>query len=222
MPLNAEAVRAEIERITASFIENSLCNRQNFPAVTNAGGLVDVGFSGGGSLSIALKDVPYSEVYDAYDREGSYNFKMLDGALIQLLYRFRGDQLESHRLAFFPSPYLDQFQNEPEIYEADDVFAEVVSRAIVAFPVRFDFSSDDALFVDVHHPTLGQYRNCRIPVSSPLAPFDFVDFILRAFYNTAHRVHSARLPPPCGRFEQCISIAESDLVHLLVRRRAAA
>lgn len=209
-----------MERITVALIEQSLCNQQNFPTISTVGGITEVAYSGVGSLSFALKDVPYPDIYDAYERQGAYNIKMLDGALIQLLYRFRGEGLISHRLAFFPSPYLDQYQNEPDLYAGDDVFAEVVSRSIVAFPVRFDFSADDSIYVDVHHPrshlTLGEYANCRIPVSAPLTPLIFIDFILRGFYNTVHRRCSASLPSETRGFAKCISEAESALAHISI------
>lgn len=101
----------------------------------------------------------------------SYNMRMLDGALIHMMYRFRNNQLEAHRLAFFPSPFLGEFQNNPEIYLEDEIYAEVIMRNIVPFPLRFDFDCREEVVVEMYHPkshlTLGQYQNCRIPVSSP-------------------------------------------------------
>lgn len=219
MPLSAKVIRSQIERLTIGLIEHSLCNQQNFPIVVERGRtIVDVSYSGVGFLSIALKDVAYKDIYDAYDCEGAYNIKMVDGALIQMLYRYDGEELKSHRLAFFPSPYLEQFQNEPEIYENDELFAEVLSRSIVAFPMRFDFNSDDEIHIDLEHPkshlTLGEYTNCRIPVSGPVTPYRFVDFVLRNFYNTSHRSCASKLVKYDDAFEACITEGEKRLVHM--------
>ena len=88
---------------------------------------------------------------------------MIDGALLQLMYRFQKTELESHRLAFFPSPYLEEFQNNPDVYKDDAMFTEVVFRNIVPFPLRFDYDSRNEVFIEVHHPkshlSLGQYKN---------------------------------------------------------------
>lgn len=95
----------------------------------------------------------------------------------QVDYRFRLRQICEHSLLYFPSPDLEHFQNELEVYLEDEIYADVVARNVAPFPVRFDFSDDAEKFVDVHHRyshlTLGQYENCRIPVSSPLGPLAF-------------------------------------------------
>ena len=62
---------------------------------------------------------------------------MLDGALIQMTYEFSDKKLRRHRLAFFPSPHLEEFQNNPDIYLDDEIYADVVAKNIVSFPVRF-------------------------------------------------------------------------------------
>ena len=45
----------------------------------------------------------------------SFNLKLLDGALIQLQYKFKGNSLTGHRLGFFPNPDLTSFQENPEM-----------------------------------------------------------------------------------------------------------
>ncbi len=116
---------------------------------------------------------------------------MLDGALIQMSYRVKNDLVETHRLAFFPSPYLEGFQNEPDLYIEELVYAEVIWKNIVPFPLRFDFDSREGVYEELRHPkshlTLGQYKNCRIPVCAPLTPYHFVSFLLRHFYHTAYQ-----------------------------------
>ena len=55
-------------------------------------------------LSIVLKNISYSDLYDELEQTQTYNLKMIDGALIQMMYRFNHEIIETHRLAFFPSP----------------------------------------------------------------------------------------------------------------------
>ena len=145
---------------------------------------------------------------------------MLDGALIQLQYTIVGGRVEKHRLAFFPSPDLSEYQNSPEIYETDEIYADVVMRNIVSSPIRFDF--DRAAFVDDIHPmshmTIGQYKNCRIPVGGPLSPYLFIHFILKAFYNTALRKCSDGLTRFKYTFEPTITTREQEHLHLLPSR----
>jgi hypothetical protein len=216
----AADVIAEIRSLTSKLIELSLCNDQNYPATQTQGTAVAVGVKTGSTYSVALKNVSYTHIYGELLEAKAYNLKMLDGALVQMSYRFDGDRLLSHRLAFFPSPDLTEFQNNPDIYDSEEIYAEVIERNIVPFPVRFDFSSSDALFKELHHPrthlTLGHYQNCRIPVSAPMGPTAFIDFILRSFYNTAHRKFCEKIPRCECFFDETIQGKESGVLHLRV------
>ena len=169
-------------------------------------------------MSIALKDQTYSEVYDVLAAERALVIKLPDGALIQIQYLLEGDFLEKHRLAFFPSPHLEEFQNNPEIYLEDDVYADVVARSIVPFPLRFDFDCRDDVWKELDHPkshlSLGQYQNCRIPVSAPITPACFIDFILRNFYSTAFTSYADGLPKSAWSFDDCILSLERSVVHV--------
>ncbi len=218
-----EEVRNQIERLTSSLIGLSLCDRQNFPTLRECGkDCREVGISCGEKITCALKNLPYREVYAELERAGTYNLRMLDGALIQMMYRFRNDQIETHRLAFLPSPFLEEFQNSPEVYLDDVVYAEVIMKNIVPFPLRFDFDSRGEVAVDVDHPkshlTLGQYQNCRIPVSAPLAPYRFISFILRNFYNTVFCKYCEQMPSFSYAFESTITKRETELLHVQVPR----
>ena len=144
---------------------------------------------------------------------------MLDGALISLRYRFKDGAICEHTLSYFPSPDLEHFQNEPEVYLDDEVYADIIAKNIVTFPVRFDFSDDQKKFVDIHHPyshlTLGQYQNCRMPVCAPLGPLVFGGFILRNFYNTAFRKYSEKIPVSKLAFIDTITSNELNIPHIV-------
>ena len=198
----------------------SLSSEENFPATHgNHNAAFEITVSNAQSMSIALKNVSYRDIYVELEKARCFNFKMLDGALVLIRYRFRRGVICEHSLSYFPSPDLEHFQNDPELYLEDEIYADIVARNIVPFPVRFDFSDDAKKFVDVHHPyshmTLGQYENCRIPVCSPLSPFTFGGFILRNFYNTAFRKYSEEIPVSTLFFEKTITNNELKIPHLV-------
>lgn len=208
----AVIVFRQIEEITAKLISLGLSAQQNFPS--NQDG--DIAFSGMQDISIAMKNVSYEEIYEKLDSTKSYNIKMLDGALIQMLYKFDKDKLISHRLAFFPAPNLETFQNEPDIYEEDEIYADILQKNIVTFPIRLDYDPNN--FQEIEHPrthvTFGQYKNCRIPMSEPLTPELFIIFILRNFYNTAFRKYDQQFTLGNHRFLKTITANEKSLLHL--------
>lgn len=216
--ITPEKIRQQVESLTTDLIGCSLCNEQKFPSVRNESSNITKIDFGGTDLSIVLKNRTYKEIYDELLKAQAFNLRMLDGALIQLMYKFQGSDLQSHRLAFFPSPYLEEFQNNPKIYEEDDIYADIIKKNIVPFPLRFDFDCRKKVAIVMDHPlshlTLGQYQNCRIPVSAPLTPSIFIDFILRHFYNTAFKQYSKKINTFSEVFMNTIEISEQGLSHV--------
>jgi hypothetical protein len=218
-----EATLREISQITSDLIEVGLSIDQNFPVLRDhAGGVRELGFGPAEALSQTLRNVPYATAYEALSESRAYNIRLIDGGLLQILYRFAKGDLTHHRLAFFPSPDLLEFQNNADVYELDEMYSDVIERNVVTTPLRFDF--DRATFVEVDHPmshlTIGQYRNCRIPVSGPMSPYMFANFILRAFYNTTYRRYSGEIREHAYDYVPTITPAESRFVHLQVRAAA--
>jgi hypothetical protein len=220
--MTPQATLKQIQDLTDTLIELSLSNEQVYPSTYGA--LTEdfeITVSTSAGMTIALKNVAYRDIYAELQKARCFNIKMLDGALISLRYRFRAGVVCEHVLSYFPSPDLEHFQNEPELYLEDLVYADVVAKSIVPFPVRFDFCDDVGKFVEVHHPyshlSLGQYANCRIPVCSPLDPFAFGGFILRNFYNTAFRKYSDIIPVSTMGFETTITVNERKIPHLVCR-----
>ncbi|MHB8987482.1 MAG: DUF2290 domain-containing protein [Desulfobulbia bacterium] len=210
----------QIKKLTEVLVGLSLSNEQNFPATHGKiNAVFEITVSTAARMSVALKNVAYRDIYGELEKARCFNIKMLDGALISLRYRFRDKVICEHSLSFFPSPDLEHFQNEPEIYLEDEIYADVIDRNIVPFPIRFDFSDDPEKFVDIHHPyshlTLGQYENCRIPVCSPIGPLAFGGFILRNFYNTAFRKYSDKIPVTTLAFPNTITANERKIPHVV-------
>lgn len=214
-------VEKQVNEIIKYLVERSLVDDQRFAfQKSGANNLIQVTFDKAEHVSEALKDRPYEEIYQSLVQERAYNAKMLDGALIQMTYAFVNGMLQRHRLAFFSAPHLEEFQNNPDVYQDDEIYADVLSRNIVPFPVRFDYDDRDGHYRELTHPkshlTLGQYKNCRIPVTAPMTPFWFIDFILRNFYHTASARYADRLPVQDGSFAESILPAERAVVHVTV------
>jgi len=206
-------IKKQINNITSKLIEVGLSVEQNFPSVTGEA----IYISGNKDLSIALKNISYIKIYEILEKDKNYNIKMIDGALIQLMYTFNGEELKKYRLAFFPSPSLEEFQNASEIYETDELYADIIDKNIVTTPIRFDYDPDN--HISIEHPkshlTIGQYKNCRIPVFSPITPNIFIDFILRSFYNTAHNKYSKILNfDLINLFSTSIDDEEKKILHM--------
>ena len=215
--MKAKDVFKQIHQLTVDVIESGICDSQNFPSIKEySGGVTEIGISSVEN-SIFLKNIPYSEMYAELIKRNHYNLKMIDGALITLLYKFQNNDIIEHRLSFFPAPNLEVFQNEPELYLEDELYLEFVDKRIVTVPLRFDFDSGES-FIPIEHPkshlTLGQYKNCRIPVSSAVSPYQFMAFIIRNFYHAAKNCSFLNLTKDTDKFEKSIVSEEQTLVHV--------
>ncbi|HHY74166.1 MAG TPA: DUF2290 domain-containing protein [Bacillus bacterium] len=215
---SSKQIVKEIMEITTDLIGLGLSMDQNFPSEKTERGLTIIGWGNQINLSIVLKNVGYNQIYDELLKNNNYNIKLIDGAIIQMMYTFEHDILLSHRLAFFPSPELESYQNDPEIYERQEIYADIIAKNIIPFPMRFDFDADEKIFEPIKHPrshlTLGQYKNCRIPVSAPLTPEIFIDFILRNFYSTAYYYYQLDDRQLVQPFDRTISDEEERVLHV--------
>ncbi|HHK5725511.1 TPA: DUF2290 domain-containing protein [Serratia marcescens] len=188
--MDANNICTSIRRITSHLINSGISDSQNFPIRTEDRRFHYVNYSGFADASIALKNIDYCEIYKFLDENRQYNIKLIDGGLLHLLFQFdRQMKLVKERLCYFPAPNYESFQNDPELYlDESNFYADIVHKSILPVPIRVDYAPDDAQ--DVVHPaahlTLGQFKNCRIPLSAPLCPVSFVKFILCSFYNTAY------------------------------------
>lgn len=218
--LTPNQVKNKINDLTMHLVREGLADDQNFAFQRGGSRSAEITFPEADSVSVALRDLPYDEIYDELSQNRAYNLKLLDGGLIQMMYAFGNRTLTKHRLAFFSSPHIDEFQNNPEIYLEDEIYADVVARNIVAFPIRFDYDSQDGAHQELVHPkshlTLGQYQNCRIPVTAPLTPEHFMDFILRNFYHTAFTQFADNSPSFSGSFSDSIVQSERGLIHMTI------
>jgi hypothetical protein len=221
---SAEEVYAEINKITARLIRLGLSDEQNFPSLkTLSNGMRAISVSGGVQPGLGFGGRSYHAIYAEIRAAKSYNVRLLDGGLLLLQYTFHGESVFSHRLAYWASPTLEAFQNEPDLYETDELYLDFLEPSIVPFPIRFDFNQDEPANLPVIHPrchmTLGQYLNCRIPVCSPLTPSVFVDFILRNFYSSTHRRFASMKDVASSYFDISLYQEELSVPHLVLTSR---
>ena len=143
--MKSNDTRSEIKALTAALVSLSLSNEQNFPSTHGQpAGSFEITVKNANALTAALKNVPYQEIYEALSEANCFNMKLLDGALLCLRYRFEAGNIVEHCLTYFPSPDLEHFQNNPEIYLMDEIYADIVARNIVPVPIRFDFNAAEA------------------------------------------------------------------------------
>lgn len=217
-PPTYRKIFSEITELTKFLMECGLADDQNFPVIDQASSnKFAVSFPTGGFASM-LKNSAYQDTYEHQLRQRLYNARMLDGALIQMSYEFVGDRIERYRLAFLPSPSLLEFQNNPELYMEEVLYADVVDKRAVTVPLRFDFDDREGVSHSLVHPkshlTLGQYSNCRIAAAAPITPYLFVEFVLRSFYNTAAAAVASGLPVHLYDVEACLTEEEAGLLHI--------
>ena len=212
-------VLREINGAMIVLVESGLADHQNTAYISRTGRTTYiVRYSNLVPFSSMMKHRRYEDVYWEQRESRSYNFLMLDGALVQMVYEFTAGQLIRHRLAFLPSPNLLEYQNHPELYSEEVVYADVVNKGVVTVPFRFDFDARDGVPVALEHPmshlTLGQYSGCRIPVSAGVTPHAFIKFVLHSFYHNALISVGIDLPPPVLRFDKCLEDPERRVVHI--------
>ncbi len=102
-------------------------------------------------------------------------------------------------------------------YEDDEIYANILEKDIMAVLIRFDDEPKNLQEIDNPkcHLTLGQFKNCIIPVSSPIIPSLFISFILRNFYNTAFIKFSNELIFQDAVFDDTITNREKNYYTLL-------
>lgn len=220
--MTVNEVAHEIEQLIWELVAVSLCDAQKSPARKTApGGREAITIPGDVELSEGMGvDEPYDVVWKRMSDGGIYHLRMVDGALVQMLYSFVNGALVRHRLAYFPPPHLLSFDGDWQIYEDDELYGDIVGEGLVHVPLRFDFNLNDDANAAVGHPvshlSLGQYPNCRIPVSAPLSPRTFMGFILRNFYHRAYTVHHAGIHLATHTLPKTLAEAEDGLLHIAV------
>lgn len=227
--IRARDIFTQIQKLTYKLIESGLATDQCSPTIRRLSNSqreeVNISDIQSESSSIFLKKIPYKTLYYELLERRFYNIKMIDGALIQMQYIFSNNKIERHRLSFFPNPDLYSFQDYPDVYLEDKLYSDIVDVRLVCVPLRFDYDAsrnDDGEMVakpivhPVSHLTIGQYKNCRIPVKSALTPYQFIEFIVRNFYNTDAVIYTNCLEAWNKYFEESIFEEEKAIINISI------
>ena len=75
--------------MTSSLIEVSLTVEQNFPSLKD--GVISI--NNKSDISISLRNIKYSAIYDELEKTRNFNMKLIDGGLIQMMYTFNKNNL---------------------------------------------------------------------------------------------------------------------------------
>ena len=127
----------------------------------------------------------YVRYYDEVIRNRAYNVLLKDGAFVQLFYRFKEAVLLDHRLAYFSSP-RSRLSFENERLGENDLNMVDTGESVPPTWFRFDYDAGTAAKQLAHpasHFTIGDNERCRIPVTSPLTPTQFFQFVFEHFYD---------------------------------------
>ena len=214
--IRPQRILQEINRVTSYFVSKGITRAQNFSIQRTAGNFTDVTFDTARLVGGALRDLPYEEIHRQLIIDKAFNIRMIDNALLQFMYRFDKRGIVKHRLAFFPSPNVDDFLRYPRLHSTDDRRLGIEQRTTIPVPLRFDYDVAAAKPNSAHaasHLTIGGYRRCRIPVSAPLTPRMFAEFILQYFYLPSI---ADGLPPSRIRFPTSISELEKKKIYLMI------
>ncbi len=176
----------QIREVTSLLGSKSIQISQNFPKYEGTSN-ENIIWEQYKDIAFQYKNEPYEIIFDETKKVKDYNFRMFDDAIIQIKYLFYRDNIVKHTLSYLPNPNIEGFKDEPDyeerFFDSTKLFADMVDKKIVVFPIRFDYSD---VFTDCEHPfvhaTFGNYDSCRIPVSAPISPNRFILFILRSFY----------------------------------------
>lgn len=207
-------IRTQAEVMIDRLIEASLSVRQFRPSTGIGTNSKTYGSIKTVRETLAMKSVPYRDIYDSLLEKNSYHVMMVDGSLLSFQYTFSvgGERLEKHRLTYFPSPKLPEYDQLYEEYLCDDIYIDAHDESLVKFPMRFDYDPMNARGVmhPASHLTLGQYTNCRVPVTMPVTPRKFILFIVRNFYFTAYKANKNLFDKSAPFVTPVTSITEAE------------
>ncbi len=215
----------EIYLITQKLNGESLLKASNFPVVR----WNQIQWDTFRWISQEFKKDMYNDIYIQVQKDWNFNFQFLDGAMIQMLYNFdsKWNILLSHRLVYYPDIGSIQFWEDPDEFEERlywmQIFWDQIYVDNVSTPLRFDYKRDDDAFNEYLHSyshlSIGSYKNCRITLSSPLTPSQYIHFIIKAFYSEKFieipDLHS--ILETTNLFDSCITENESKKTHILIR-----
>lgn len=204
------AAVVQINRLLSPLIRTGLVVDPTFAHKRQTrSGLLEVTFPNAEHLAEALRSRSYLEVYDSLAGKRVYNAMLDDGALLQMSYLFSGSQLKRHRLAYMGAPQPLHAVSEP-----GPALQALRASNGPATVFRFDYDDQDHPGGTAHpksHLTVGRTEHCRIPVSRPVTPSQFLDFVFRHFYPPG-----PEQPSFTDEFPPCLTPEERKITHVTI------
>ena len=190
MPFNNKLVaqiRAEVLYGIDLLVDRELVIDTNNVVVGEAAGRYTITWGPHARLAYLFGTYTSLNQYIALVLNRDYTALLVDGSALQIHYAVEGDEIISHRLCYFPCPFIvDPAEiDDYGLTEIPDLLSdkEFKSRLKLVTPIRFDF--DLSLQDDIHyhsHVTAGK-DSCRIPAFGPLSVGHFLYFVLGYFYQ---------------------------------------
>lgn len=219
MPCNANSIASEIRGVLIWLAQCGLTIDQNFPRHTKENGVENVSYNAADQCSCLLRDgVDYRDAFTKILNARAYNFRLFDGSIFQISYAFVHGELAKQRLVYCPRPLLADYQDDLIDLEQSELYSETLARNAMIVPIRFDYDVSAPEDHPLSHLTLGQIEDCRIPVTRPLMPLQFVDFVLRIFYGKIWERYGSTIPTSDESFSLSIREEESKLTHLVIHQ----
>ncbi|GHT06340.1 hypothetical protein AGMMS5026_01910 [Endomicrobiia bacterium] len=187
--MNRGALNVKINNLVYDMIKSKISQIYNKSIFFKEKNTISVSVKTRDSISDMTNLVNIIDRYKKFIENKFYNFILFDGALIQIFYRFKEDEIVEHRLAYVPSSITltsEECYNESIIGMIDmikDDKIELNKRLNDRATIRFDFDRNNS---SEDHPASHLTfisNSCRIPVCSPITPNGFIRFILENFYN---------------------------------------
>lgn len=212
---DAESLRRIVHDICATLFDVGLARAVNYPQKSSSGDAHCISWPRHANASGTTFETSMLRRYSLLLRYSEYTALLQDGALLQLTYWLRGRDVVRHRLHYQAAPVLlDEglsFDDFLELASTEELLKSLTAPA----SLRFDY---DPAAAAPNHPSSHLTicgAHCRIPVSHPLSPAQFVKFVVQHYYPDRWAEH-----PRVGRmhennFDPCIS--DDDMRRLHVR-----
>jgi hypothetical protein len=232
--------RSEVTRLTVKLLEYELAVATNPPVIFPVGNKVRLSWPRAKEATGTLTELPFASLseYQSFLRGNHYTALLTDGALIQLSFDFKNDEMVRHRFCYYPCPLilpdpsyasdidawfdlLDQeLYAEIEAHEDMDETADepiqvsANARLRLRSPIRFDFDPAGAVRGEPACHLHVNNGDVRIPIHSALSLKAFLGFVFDHFYPT----NIAVLENFAERtFPRCISSSDELRMHLHCR-----
>lgn len=156
-------------------------------------------------------------------RGREFSALLLDGAILQVSYLFRGAHVRRHRATYIPCPIhfdADELRTPDGDFLPVEDFLDILgetelrTRTRTRPTFRFEFDPENA---GENHPSshlhMGKSQ-CRVPVKAPLKLAQFSRFVFKNLYPEEFAsIANWQGPPPEG-FEATISELERSELHI--------